>query len=132
MHYRISTKKNRTHDLKIQKQISPTCLAIVISKNYECKCCQLKQKTRREFHKKVYERIRESKCGASSKFFSIKHPWNTSHIPYSELTRTLFPVESTNNTKIKIRHRRVIRDGFIWEWMSLMNVCWVSQCSIKF
>ena len=53
----------------------------------------------------------------------MKHPGNTNHIPYSDLIRTFFPVESTNNTKIKVRHHRVIRDGFILERMSLMNAC---------
>ena len=46
---------------------------------------------------------------------------NTSHIrcSYSELTRTLFLVESTNNNKVT-RHR-VIGDGYIWE--GIMNIC---------
>ena len=57
----------------------------------------------------------------------IKHPWNTSNVPYSELARTLFPVESTNNIKTKITHPRVIGDGCIWEGISLMNAWWVSQ-----
>ena len=50
----------------------------------------------------------------------------------SELAGTLFPVESTNNTKIKITHHRVIGDWWIWEGISLVNAGWVSHCSIKF
>ena len=50
----------------------------------------------------------------------IKHP-------YSELARTLFRVESTNNLKIKITQHRVLGDGFIWEGISFMNAWWVSQ-----
>ena len=68
----------------------------------------------------------------SCKSMWIKHPWNIVHVPYKELTETLFPVESTNNIKIKITHRRVIGDGCIWERISLMNACWVIQCSSGF
>ena len=57
----------------------------------------------------------------------IKHPCNTSHIPYSELVKTLFSVESTNNIKIKITQRRVIGDGCIWEEILLMKARWVIQ-----
>ena len=57
----------------------------------------------------------------------IKNPWNTSHIHYSESTRTLFPVGGTNNIKIKITHHRVIGSGYIWEGLSLINAWWVSQ-----
>ena len=57
----------------------------------------------------------------------IKHPWNTSHILYSELVKTLFSVESTNNIKIKITQRRVIGDGCIWEEISLTKARWVIQ-----
>ena len=75
------------------------------------------QKTRRKLHKTVFERMKESKWGTSCKSIWIKNPWNTSHIPYlaSELTKTLLPVESTNNRKIKITHHRIIQDGHIWE-----------------
>ena len=68
----------------------------------------------------------------SCKSMWIKHPWNIVHVPYKELTETLFPVESTNNIKIKITHRRVIGDDCIWERISLMNACWVIQCSSGF
>ena len=34
---------------------------------------------------------------------------------------SLFPVESTNNIKIKMTCHRVIRDGCIWEGILLMN-----------
>ena len=57
----------------------------------------VKAKTRRNFHRKVFKRIKESKWGTSGKYLGIKHPWNE-----SELARTLRYVESTNNTKIKI------------------------------
>ena len=86
-----------------------------------------KQKTR-----KAFMRIKESKWGTSCKSMWIKHPWNTSHIPYSDLAKTLFPVENRNNVKIKITHHRVIeRDAFGKEfnWMLADSV---SQCSIKF
>ena len=33
---------------------------------------------------------------------------------------------ATNDIKIKITHR-VVGDGSIWEGISLINVCWVSQ-----
>lgn len=33
----------------------------------------------------------------------------------SKLVRTLFPVASTNNIKIKITHQRVIEHGCNWE-----------------
>ena len=50
---------------------------------------------------------------------------------YIELTRTLFPTESTNDIKIETTHQRSIEDGCIWEGISLMNACWaVSQFSI--
>ena len=45
----------------------------------------------------------------------------------SGLAWTLFPVESTSKVKIKITHHRVIGDGCIWEGISLINACWVSQ-----
>ena len=45
----------------------------------------------------------------------IRHPWNISHISYSELAWTLFPEESTNNIKIKITHHRVTEGECIWE-----------------
>ena len=57
-----------------------------------------------------------------SKIHMNQTTWrNTSHIPYSysELTRTLFPVESTNNNKVT--GHRVIGDGYIWE--GIMNIC---------
>ena len=41
----------------------------------------------------------------------------------SELARTLFPFESTNNMKIKVLHYRCIGDGSICEAISLMNTC---------
>ena len=41
----------------------------------------------------------------------------------SELARTLFPVKSTNDIKIKITHHKVIGDECIWEEMPLMNAC---------
>ena len=71
-------------------------------------------------------KIKESKWGTSCKSMWIKHPWNTGHIPYSDLAKTLFPVENRNNVKIKITHHRVIGEGCIWEGMSL-NTCWLSQ-----
>ena len=39
----------------------------------------------------------------------------------SESTRLLFPVERTNNIKIRTTHCRGIRDECIWEGISLMN-----------
>ena len=62
----------------------------------------------------------------------IQQPWNTSHIPCnSELEQLLFPVESTNNTKVKITRHRIIGHGSIQEGILLMNAL-LSQCSIKF
>ena len=66
---------------------------------------------------------------------SIKYSWNKNHIPYcySELARTLFPVQSTNNTKTKITDHKVIGDVCIWERISLMMLAEsVCQCSVKF
>ena len=42
-------------------------------------------------------------------------------VPYSELVKTLFPVESKNSVKIKITHHSVMGDGCIWEGMPFMN-----------
>ena len=39
----------------------------------------------------------------------------------SELARTFFPFESTNNIKIKVTRLRVIEDGCIWERISLVQ-----------
>ena len=92
-------RKTKILDMKIQIQISPTtCPALINSRKHECKSCQPKQKTRRKLHKKVFERIKESKWGTSCKYLLIKHPWYT-----NELARTLFPVgvESIKNIKIK-------------------------------
>ena len=50
----------------------------------------------------------------------------------SKLVRTLFPVASINNIKIKITCYRVMVNGCIWEWISVENACWVSQWFIKF
>ena len=53
--------------------------------------------------------------------------------PYSlcsELGRTVFPVESTNNVRIKVTYLRVMGDGCIWKRIELMNACWVSQSVI--
>ena len=49
---------------------------------------------------------------------------------------SLFPVECTNNIKIKMTCHRVIGDGCIWEGILLMNA-WMlavsfSQWTIKF
>ena len=40
----------------------------------------------------------------------------------SELTRTLFPVESADNIKIKITRHRVTGDEFIWKGMPFMRM----------
>ena len=99
---RISIEKL---NMKIQIKISPiTCPVLINSRKHECKSCQPKQKTRRKLHKKVFERIKESKWGTSCKYLWIKHPWYT-----NELARTLFPVgvESIKNIKIKWTHRVV-------------------------
>ena len=40
----------------------------------------------------------------------------------SKLTRTLFPVESTDYIKIKITRHRVTRDGCIWGEMPFMRM----------
>ena len=50
-----------------------------------------------------------------------------SNISETQVTRTLFPGESTNDIKIKITQHRVTRDEYIWEGVSLTNTCWVSQ-----
>ena len=48
----------------------------------------------------------------------------------SELSRTLFPFESTNNINIKWTHTELSVAGYdciYEEGISLMNACWVSQ-----
>ena len=40
----------------------------------------------------------------------------------SELTRTLFPVESADNIKIKITRHRVTGDECIWKGMPFMRM----------
>ena len=42
----------------------------------------------------------------------------------SELARIF---ESTNNIKIKITRHILMEDECIWEGISFMNACWVSQ-----
>ena len=49
---------------------------------------------------------------------------------YSELGRTVFPVESTNNIRIKVTYLRVMGDGCIWKRIELMDACWVSESVI--
>ena len=69
------------------------------------------QKTRRKLHRNRLERIKESKWGTSCKS-SESNILETQVIfsySYSELARTLLPVESTI-AKIKITHHRVMRD----------------------
>ena len=68
---------------------------------------------RRKLLMKVFERIKESEWGTSSKSMWIKHPWNTS-------ARTF---ESKNHIKIEITRYRVMENGCIW----VINACWVSQ-----
>ena len=53
--------KARILDLKIQKQISPSTIAGNIYTS------AASQRTRRKLHKKVFERIKESKWGTSCK-----------------------------------------------------------------
>ena len=61
----------------------------------------------------------------------IKHPWNKHNVIL--LTYVLHMIvkartfESTYHIKIKITRHRVMEDACIWEGISLMNVCWVSQ-----
>ena len=69
----IILQKTKKIGLKTRKEISPTCLVLISSRICECKCCQPNQKTKRKLHRKVFERIKESK-----------------------LAGTLFPAESTN------------------------------------
>ena len=54
---------------------------------------------------------------------TMNYGWLWTKLSYSELARTLFPAESTNDIKIKITHHRDIGDGSIWEGISLMNTC---------
>ena len=57
---------------------------------------------------------------------SLKHSLYTI---YSELGKTLFPVECTSNIKVKVTHRRIIGDGCIWEEISLVNGCCAESVS---
>ena len=82
------------------------------------------QKTRRKMH----ESINESKLGKSCRSVWIKQLWNTSHSQWPEL---YFLLKVQNNIKIKVTRHRVIGDGWIWEGISLMNPCWVSQSVIE-
>ena len=51
------------------------------------------------------------------------------HSVYSEFARVLFPVENTNNIKIKVANYR--GDVWIRDRILLMNACWVCQ-SVSF
>ena len=75
----------------------------------------------KNLHRKIFGRNKESKWGTS-----CKSKWIKQKI-YSELTRNLFLAGSTSGIKIKITHHSVIGDKWIWEGISLMNVCRVSQ-----
>ena len=44
----------------------------------------------------------------------IKHPWDASHIPYSE-SRTFFSVESINNITIKVTHQELYEMDAFWK-----------------
>ena len=57
---------------------------------------------------------------------TLKHK-SQSLYSYSELARTLFPAENTNNIKIKITCHNNIGDECIWEGISLTNAYCVSQ-----
>ena len=59
----------------------------------------------------------------------IKQPWikQKSYSLYSELGRPVFPVESTNNIRIKLTYLKGMGNGCIWKRISLVNACWVSQ-----
>ena len=46
---------------------------------------------------------------------------------YSELGRPVFPVESTNNIRIKLTYLKGMGYRCIWKKKSLVNACWVSQ-----
>ena len=71
------------------------------------------QKAKRKLYMKVFERIKDSTGGTS-----CKSTW------------TLFPVERTNNIKIKMTCHTVIGDGCNWEGTSLAIACSVSQSGI--
>ena len=76
------------------------------------------QKAIKKLHRKVFEWIKESKWGKFCKSIWIKN-FGTQVIlqigmqlyQYTEfIARALFPVEKTNNIKIKITRHRVIGD----------------------
>ena len=69
--------------------------------------------------------VRKSKWGGYYKSLWIKLPWSTNYISW--IARTLFPVESTVNIKIKITHHGFTGDQSILRGTSVMNACWVSQ-----
>ena len=100
---------------------------LINSRKGQCKYCKLRRKIKIKLHRKVFERIKESKFGISSKFIGIKDPWRASHISYSEIIRTLFRLKSTNNIKINITHHRVKGHRWIQEGIFIKNTCWVSQ-----
>ena len=57
---------------------------------------------------------------------SLKH--KSYSLDDSKLATTF---ESKNDTKTKISHHRVTKNGYIWEGISLMNPCWVGE-SVSF
>ena len=86
------------------------------------------QKTRKTLHRKAFERIEESKWRTSCKFIWIKHPWNTSHIPSSDLARTLFlflsilPIQNWNNPPQSYRRWMYLRRNITYECLLSQSV----------
>ena len=78
---------------------------------------------KRNLHRKVFEKINELKWRASCESDTFETQVIFPILARTLLARTLFPVKSTNNIKIKIPHHRVIGDGCIWEGISLMKAC---------
>ena len=59
----------RTLDLKLKKQISPTCIVLIVGNmNGSINASVSSQKTRMKLRRKVFERIKESKWGTSCKY----------------------------------------------------------------
>ena len=75
---------------KVFFEFAPVYNTIICGRSLwmQCKCCQSKQKASRKLHRKICERIKESKWGIYCKFMWIKRTWNNSFSKYR--ARTLF------------------------------------------
>ena len=81
------------------------------------------QNKRRKMHRKVFERIKESKWGTSCKSMCIKQLWNFSWIPYSKLSRVVIYAATwaTFKPKLKKQEKSAPKKNFIFQEMALSH-----------